>query len=184
MLITENYKQLNQELHRTNLGYGVSGHKWANHVTDLAMAFDTKDVLDYGCGKSTLAQNIPFKIKQYDPAINKHSEPPELADIVACTDVLEHIEPECLDSVLDDLKRLTKKACFLTVATRPAKKTLADGRNAHLIQEDYRWWLPKILDRFELRALNVDEGEFVAFVTNKTTEENKNALQEREKDAV
>jgi 2-polyprenyl-3-methyl-5-hydroxy-6-metoxy-1,4-benzoquinol methylase len=65
---------------------------------------------------------------------------PEPHDIVACTDVLEHIEPDCLDDVLKDIRRCTKKVAFLLIATRPAIKVLADGRNAHLIQQPYTWW--------------------------------------------
>jgi S-adenosylmethionine:diacylglycerol 3-amino-3-carboxypropyl transferase len=71
-------------------------------------------------------------------------KPPEPHDIVVCTDVLEHIEPDCLDDVLADIRRCTKKAALLVVATRPAMKTLSDGRNAHLIQEDFKWWEPHI----------------------------------------
>jgi len=66
---------------------------------------------------------------------------PEPHDIVACTDVLEHLEPYCVDDVIDDLRRVTRKALFLTIATRVSKRTLADGRNAHLIVEGAPFWL-------------------------------------------
>lgn len=150
MLITEEYKNLNQKLHETNKSYGTSGHKWANPIIGLCEMIKSKDVLDYGCGKSTLAQNLPFEIKQYDPAIPKYSESPEPAHIVVCTDVLEHIEPECLDDVLADIRRLTKSICFLGIANRPAVKVLEDGRNAHLIQEDESWWLNKLFPLFHI----------------------------------
>lgn len=177
MLITEHYKQLNADLHKSNQSYGMSGGKWANQIAELSIALDTRDVLDYGCGKSTLALNLPFQINQYDPAIAKYAKRPDPADIVVCTDVLEHIEPDCLDSVLDDLRRLMKKVGFFTVATRPARKTLGDGRNAHLIQENYRWWLPRLLDRFEIKNINVEEDEFIVFVMKK---EAKNAEDNKE----
>jgi len=32
----------------------------------------------------------------------------------------------------------------LRIDTLPARKTLPDGRNAHLIQESQDWWLSKI----------------------------------------
>lgn len=139
-LITDEYRELNEKLHASNEAYGVSGQKWAGTITDLAVAAGTQDILDYGCGKSTLAKNLPFKIQQYDPAIEKYAKLPEPADIVVCTDVLEHIEPELLGEVLDHLASLVKRVGFFTAATRPAVKTLEDGRNAHLIQEDARWW--------------------------------------------
>ena len=76
--------------------------------------------------------------------------PPGPADIVVCTDVLEHIEPECLENVLDDLKRVTKKVCYLAVSTRRASKSYSDGQNCHLIVEDHDWWRPKIKKRFHV----------------------------------
>jgi 2-polyprenyl-3-methyl-5-hydroxy-6-metoxy-1,4-benzoquinol methylase len=150
MLITQEYKELNTKLHDSNKHYGANGHKWATHIEGFAKMVGTQDILDYGCGKSTLAQNLPFDINQYDPAILKHSVAPDPADIVVCTDVLEHIEPELIDNVLADIHRLTKEACFLVIANRPAKKILEDGRNAHLIQQDEKWWLEKLLPLFNL----------------------------------
>jgi hypothetical protein len=37
----------------------------------------------------------------------------------------------------------------------PALKTLPDGRNAHLIQEPVEWWLPKIMQRFDLQTFQM-----------------------------
>lgn len=48
---------------------------------------------------------------------------------VYMTGVLEHIEPECLEQVLDHLQRLTRKIALLNIVTRPANKVLADGHN-------------------------------------------------------
>lgn len=150
MLITDEYRKLNERLHETNKHYGTSGHKWAQQIQGIAKMVGSTDLLDYGCGKSTLAQNLPFTINQYDPAIPKYSERPKAADIVVCTDVLEHIEPECIADVLMDIRDLTKEVMFLVIANRPAKKTLEDGRNAHLIQEDERWWLGHLLPLFHI----------------------------------
>ena len=164
--ISEDYRSLNEKLHE-NDSYGVSGQKWAGVVMEMSQAIGTQDVLDYGCGKSTLAQSLPFIIKQYDPAIKKYSDRPRPADIVVCTDVLEHIEPDLIDNVLDDLKDLTKKAGFFVIANRPAKKTLEDGRNAHLIQEGLEWWLPKLWERFRIINMNNYGGEFLVAVEAK-----------------
>jgi hypothetical protein len=73
--------------------------------------------------------------------------------MVACIDVLEHIEPELLDNVLDHLQSLTELVVMLTIDSGPAGKTLADGRNAHLIQEPMSWWLPKLSERWELQTV-------------------------------
>lgn len=164
MLITEEYREMNKQLHAERQDYGAFGSKWAGHVRELAEALKTSDVLDYGCGKGTLALNLPWPIRQYDPAVPAFADRPEPADLVVCTDVLEHIEIECLDALLDDLRRVTLKVLVSAVATRPAKKKLPDGRNAHLIIQPIEWWLPKLMQRFTLRTLqNVDEEFFAVF---------------------
>lgn len=164
-VITKEYRELNSQLHKDNVHYGMSGGRNAYLVMQLALELNTMDILDYGCGKSKLAHNLPFKIKQYDPAIPKYADPVLGArDIVVCTDVLEHIEPNCLDDVLKHLSLLVKKVGYFTVATRPAKKTLADGRNAHLIVQPMHWWLQKLFKFFDIRKLEKKEGEFIVIV--------------------
>lgn len=150
MLITEEYRAQNAALHAESEVYGVSGSVWASRIRDVCAALQTHDLLDYGCGKGTLQQGLSWKIHQYDPAVPEFSAPPEPHDVVACCDVLEHIEPECLEDVLDDLQRLIKKAGFFIIANRPAAKTLPDGRNAHLIQEGPDFWLPRLLARWHI----------------------------------
>jgi hypothetical protein len=64
--------------------------------------------------------------------------------------------------VLDDLKRVTDKYGFFTIHTGPAVKTLPDGRNAHLIQQPFDWWQPKIKERFEIiRQVTMPNGYMV-----------------------
>jgi hypothetical protein len=150
MLITNEYKKLNEQLHSDNAQYGRSGSRNTQAVLELSLKYNTKDVLDYGCGKSTLAENLPFNIQQYDPAIEKHSKLPNLADIVVCTDVMEHIEPECLESVLEHIKSVTKKVAYFVISTRPAQKTLADGRNAHICLHPAEWWVDKMNEYFKV----------------------------------
>lgn len=149
MLISEEYRKLNAQLHE-NPDYGVSGRQWADHIKALSTKLGTRDILDYGCGKRTLQTALGCEIKNYDPCIPEFSSPPEPALIVVCGDVLEHIEPENLDDVLDDLKRVVKHVGFFVIHTGPAKKHLADGRNAHLIQEGWEWWRPKLESRFKI----------------------------------
>lgn len=169
MLITPAYRDLNAQKHAASTKFGTSGHLWAENITDLGNAIDALTLLDYGCGKRTLERaiqahaNAPFlAVRGYDPAIPDLAGWPDPADLVACTDVLEHIEPECLDAVLDDIRRCALKAVFLVIATRPANKHLADGRNAHLIVEEAAWWMPKLLARWKL--LNAAQmGEEILF---------------------
>ena len=143
-LISSEYKALNAKMHADILHYGVGGAKHAPTVKKLCERLKTTSVLDYGCGKGYLAKELSFPIWEYDPAIPGKDHTPRPADIVVCGDVLEHIEPERLMWVLDDLKRCVKQVGYFIIHTGPSKKTLADGRNAHLIQEKKEWWGERI----------------------------------------
>ena len=87
--------------------------------------------------------------------------------MVVCIDVLEHIEPECLDDVLDDLQRLVIKYGFFTIHTGPAQKVLPDGRNAHLTQEPLSWWNEKLESRFTMIKQLAMENGCIVFVKHK-----------------
>lgn len=165
MRYTEEYKALQQQLHAQG-NYGGSGHKHAQYVLQLAQQLGSREVLDYGCGQCTLAKSLPFRITNYDPMQPEYDTEPEPHDLVVCSDVLEHIEPECLESVLEHLRSLTKRVCFIDVACRPANKTLADGRNAHLIQDEPTTWLNRVL-RFGFKPTfyQVYNGGFIAVLT-------------------
>jgi 2-polyprenyl-3-methyl-5-hydroxy-6-metoxy-1,4-benzoquinol methylase len=165
MLISPEYAEMNKQLHETNAHYGQSSDKWVQKVVEMSLQYECADILDYGCGKGLLKQGIGSKVKEYDPALGKLDKEP--ADMVVCTDVMEHIEPDCLDDVLDDLMSLTKKVAFITVSTRLARKTLADGRNAHLIVQPAEWWLPKFMSRFHLKQFTDKGGEFVLLLEKK-----------------
>lgn len=168
MLISENYQQEQEKLH-TNPNYGTASVGYAPIVTNVIDRFNVTEMLDYGCGKGRLAKSInpdhPLSICLYDPAIPDYNVSPEPCEMVACIDVLEHIEPDCLDAVLDDLKRLVVRLGFFSIHTGPAVKTLSDGRNAHLIQEPADWWLPKLMERFELLSFQKDKHGFFVMVT-------------------
>jgi len=170
MLISDGYRWLNEKLHMEDPHYGISGKKFTQYVENLTKVYKTEDILDYGCGKGTLAESLKFPIRQYDPAIPRYSFRPEPADLVICTDVMEHIEPECLTEVLDDLKRLTKKAALITIATRPAVKHLSDGRNAHLIQRGLDFWLPLMWERFHIREMTYLGRKEIVLVLEKLDE--------------
>ena len=150
-LITPEFRELNAKLHRENLAYGVGGNQEAEMVLKLMAQCPTlKSVLDYGCGKGYLGKTLAFPIWEYDPAIPNKDESPRPADLVVCADVLEHIEPEKLQVVLDDLRRCVKQVGYFVIHTGPAQKHYADGRNTHLIQKDAAWWEAKLSKFFQV----------------------------------
>lgn len=178
LLISAEYRDQNKKLHNDNDHYGISSRKWGAEVARLAQLVHAESILDYGCGKGELKHALGLltlsavDYREYDPAIEGKDAAPEPADLVVCTDVMEHIEPECLDDVLDHLQSLTKNAIFLTVATRPAQKILDDGRNAHLIQQPYDWWLVKIMQRWRMLSFNGGKGEFIVVAVKHETPTN------------
>lgn len=167
-LISDGYRRMQQELHQ-NPNYGVASVEYAPLVAQIMEAVRATELLDYGAGKGRLGQTLremaeaPIPVYHYDPAIPEWSAPARPTSFVACIDVLEHIEPDRIDLVLDDLQRVTTSVGVFTVHTGPAAKVLTDGRNAHLIQQPPSWWLPKFLQRFELVQFNrMPQGFWVA----------------------
>ena len=148
-LITPDYLAQQKALHAAPKGYGGKGDKWAGEVHRMAASGET--ILDYGCGQGSLGRalrGLGYEVRDYDPAIPGKDVPPPPADLVVCTDVLEHIEPACIDAVLDDLKRVTRKALFVVIALTPAGKVLPDGRNAHILLRPADWWADMLGRRF------------------------------------
>lgn len=146
-LISRDYLAEQVRLHAQPAGYGGKGRKWVDTVRALAAAQGCTSVLDYGCGQGSLARALEgsgLAVREYDPAITGKNLRPSFADLVVCTDVLEHVEPACLTAVLGHLRALARKAALLVVALDPANKTLTDGRNAHLILESAAWWADQV----------------------------------------
>lgn len=171
-LISEEYRRLQADLHR-NPEYGIASVEYAPLVAEVMQAVNTRELLDYGAGKGRLGVTLremfdeAFVIHHYEPAVPEWSAIPAPCRFVACIDVLEHIEPDLIDNVLDDLQRVTAGVGFFSVDTRPAQKVLSDGRNAHLIQKPAAWWLPKFMDRFELARFNRMPSGFCVVVERK-----------------
>lgn len=155
MLISDEYRQLQRQLHAAPKGYGGKGDKWAPAVIVVAREIAATSVLDYGCGQARLGMALrdnlaPIPVADYDPAIVGRDRPPASADLVVCTDVLEHIEPDCIEAVLDHLAALTEHVAFIVVSLVPAGKVLADGRNAHILLQPREWWTEQLGQRFNL----------------------------------
>lgn len=168
-LISDAYRAQQEELHK-NPNYGVASVHFAPIVSEIINTLGIKDLCDYGAGKMRLFGALKgmvkhhMKLQAYDPGVPKLAGRPVAAQMVTCIDVLEHIEPDCLEAVLDDLHSLTKQIGFFSIHTGPAVKVLSDGRNAHLIQQPPQWWIPRILERWELQTFQLVEDGFYVIV--------------------
>jgi hypothetical protein len=132
--------------------YGKSGHEHAPRVfmaaTQVLRKVGQCRVLDYGAGKGVLQKAIlqafpevpGITYHEYDPCVPGIDTPPGKAEVVFCGDVMEHIEPECVETVLRHIRDLTQQVAIFVISLRPAGKTLPDGRNAHISIHGADWW--------------------------------------------
>jgi hypothetical protein len=173
--ISDEYRALQTELHK-NPNYGSTSQGYAPLVKQILDVSRAESLSDYGAGKQNLRKALhdlgkrDIDYRPYDPAFPEYGVP-QPADLVCCIDVLEHIEPDFLNAVLSDLRRITQKLGLFSIAIGPARKVLSDGRNAHLIQKPSSWWLPKLCDHFEIVQLGRrDQRGFWVIVEPKSGE--------------
>ena len=147
--ITTEYLELQKQLH-LNPDYGIASLSFAPIVAEIIKKANIKSLSDYGAGKKNLLLGLnnngikDIEYFPYDPAFPEYGGP-VASQLVCCIDVLEHIEPELIDNVIQDLSGIATNLGFFSIRMGPAIKILADGRNAHLIQMPCSWWLAKKL---------------------------------------
>ena len=144
-MISDEYKKQITSLHRKSFGSGKDLHE---EVVRILESENIETLLDFGCGKGIISNLIKekypkIKVYSYDP-VTSPIELPKSVDMVFSSDVLEHVEPEYIDETLDMLFKIATKIQYHLIACSPAKKTLSDGRNAHLIIESPEWWKNKL----------------------------------------
>ena len=151
-LISPAYAKMMSKMHDTYERYGTSGDSHASRVfmagAQIVKKFGKCDILDYGCGKETLRiameeafPTIPnMRVIGYDPGMPATHKNLKKSEIVVCTDVMEHVEPECIDNVLSHICSLTEHVAIINVSLIPAVKVLPDGRNSHISLHSKDWW--------------------------------------------
>lgn len=156
-LISPEYQAQQRQMHKDRDDYGA-GAGSLDLVRKLAL-WGRRRMLDYGAGKMRLAEALgpAYRVTGYDPCVDGIDGEPEPHPAVVCSNVLEHVEPECIDDVLRDIRRCTQQRALLMIHIGPAHATLPDGRNAHLIQQSKAWWLEKI-EAAELHVVESGDG--------------------------
>jgi hypothetical protein len=123
--------------------------KYSKKIHVLIEDTGSKYLLDYGCGKGHsytrkqvhMQWGVP-RPTLYDPYYLPFSRRPKgKFDGVICTDVMEHIPEKDVDDVLADIFGYANKFVFLSIDTKPAKKELPNGKNAHCTVKPEQWWL-------------------------------------------
>lgn len=150
MMITDQYKKYLQTLN-SNKKFSQKNFWYDDIKKFISDAPLPSSLIDYGCSRGALIEKIKTDfpsiqvVDGYDPGVAKFEQKPvRQYDMLVSTDVIEHIEPEFLDTTLSYIESLYKKTAWIIIACYPAKKFLPDGRNAHLIVESPDWWLDKI----------------------------------------
>ena len=164
-MITDNYKNDLKKLHKSK-AFG-NRSKIPAEVTRCIEEYNIRSILDFGCGKgnvvAALKETYPnLKVYGYDPGRDGYDALPDSVDMIISTDVLEHIEPELLEETLLDLAKRTDKVMYHLIACHPAKKSLSDGRNAHLIVETPDWWKNKLATVLDWKMYNENTQEYLA----------------------
>jgi 2-polyprenyl-3-methyl-5-hydroxy-6-metoxy-1,4-benzoquinol methylase len=140
------YFEDNRQMHAAGKFPGTVLLEHIPAINELTQRFETKSVLDYGCGDGLQYLNPSLaaalngaKVFLYDPPAGFNDAPGKV-DGVICTDVLEHIPTEELGLALEAMNSLRPRWAFFTVCCRAAKKTLPSGVNAHVTLRPLDWW--------------------------------------------
>ena len=159
MLITTAYRKELEQIHQEDEDWGTGPRGNIIRICNFLHANNVSRLLDYGCGKGV---NLPWflppqiSVSNYDPAIPQWSADPEPEDYLLCTDVLEHVEPECIEDVIKHIISKFNKKALLGISLVTAKKLLPSGRNSHILVKPIEWWIG-LLQRFCI----IEQIEFV-----------------------
>lgn len=155
-LISRGHLDEQRRLHAMPEGYGGKGMRHREFVRSMLKELGCKSGLDYGCGQGTLwgksysrERDPNWALQGYDPAVDAFSAPPLPADLVVCTDVMEHVEQQYVATVVDHLFHLTQIALYVVVALTETSKRFSDGRSAHVMLRPAQWWADEFATRFQ-----------------------------------
>lgn len=80
-------------------------------------------------------------------------------DWIYCVDVLEHIPPEYVERVLDNLARVARKGGYIQIATFEDNCGAVIGETLHLTIHKSDWWRPLIEARWPV--VYQDDSDFL-----------------------
>jgi len=135
--------------------YGSSNH--GQHAYSLVQGSKPRFVVDFGCGRNLFIQHlrrlgidglgVDFAFPEADIVAPMHRVPLSagIADVVTAFDALEHLLPEEVDEVLDEMRRIAVPGgrFVFSICTRESK-TKVNGEGLHPTVRSPRWWLERI----------------------------------------
>ena len=140
---------------RPGSSYGSTNH--GRHAVRIVQRRKPRLVMDFGCGRNDFIEHlrrlgldglgIDFAFPEADIAKPMHATGllDSVADVVTSFDAFEHLLPQDVNPVLDEMRRIARPGawfCF-SIATRPSRITV-QGENLHPTVRPMRWWLARI----------------------------------------
>jgi len=155
----EKEQKIYQDIYDTDEEYGRKTHGNGAYLF-VAKHFKPESILDVGCGKDNLfctnivkeldkfgiehninncfgCDFVKFKTLIYADANDLPFDDNEF-DIITSFDMLEHILPEDVDNVLNEIFRVAKKGICVSISYRQVKSGL------HRTIQPKEWWIEKL----------------------------------------
>lgn len=156
-------------LHEKHLFPGRSMLQYVQQLAILVGKYNTKTVLDYGCGEgrqwsherahNAIGIEMPAL---YDPGTaDWAARPTGTFDGVICTDVMEHVpeENDELKKTAQDISSFATQWAFISVCCRPSKHIrFQDGTNVHCTIHPFAWWREFLQPHFTTARLVLVES--------------------------
>lgn len=141
--MSERLRRLYAQKHRDCPNYGVSAKRHIENIKKLIEQRKWQTLLDYGCGKALLSQEISGVVN-YDFAIPEFCKiPAENFDVAFCIDVLEHIPENELPEVCKYLQTHAKSVYFC-IYLELCGHHLPNGEPCHCTVKPAAWWIDKL----------------------------------------
>jgi SAM-dependent methyltransferase len=139
----------------TGSTYGSTNH--GRHAYSLVQGFKPRSVVDFGCGRNLFIQHlrrlridglgVDFAFPEADIVAPMHRVPVSagIADVVTSFDALEHLLPEEVDEVLDEMRRIAVPGgrFVFSICTKESQ-TKVNGEGLHPTVKPRGWWLDRI----------------------------------------
>ena len=161
-VLAKNYALMHSTANNTNEKKfpGKKVCEMAPIIQRISLMYECGSLIDYGGGKGLqYTKNVVFtdkftnrkyhglhhligckKAEVYDPHSSCLTKKPNTADLVICTDVLEHIYIKDLPWVIEEIFSTAKKVVFLTIPCYLDRKILPNGLPCHITVRPPSWW--------------------------------------------
>lgn len=160
------YRRISPGMYEVERAWAVMGMKPGDSIIDFGSGTGRATAWFRGQGLEVLAiDHVPTALETDVPFVEAClwdlPDTIKPADYGFCCDVLEHIPQEKISDVLSAIRRLTKKAAYLRIATRPDRMGQLIGQPLHLSVYSGDWWRRQVEAHWDLVDVIEDTGRDV-----------------------